>query len=138
MLKTTKFIGASSTLLVLGLMLTGCSAEQSQADACDQLQDGMTSLQSDLTDTMGDIATDPTAGADAIAEIADQFSENVDGITNEEVKAAGDEAATALQTMSDDFSAYAEDPADTASIEAMSTSATDAQTAMTELTELCG
>jgi hypothetical protein len=137
MFKTTKLIGASSTLLVLGLMLTGCSASQSKADACDQLQDGMSELQTDLTVTMGDASADPTAGADAIADIADQFSENVDAITNDEVKTAGEDAATALQTMSDDFSAYAEDPTNADGIEAMSGSATEAQTALGELTTLC-
>jgi hypothetical protein len=137
MFKTTKFIGASSTLLVLGLLLTGCSANQSKADACDQLQDGMTELQTDLTDTMSEATDDPTAGADAIAKIADQFSKNVDAITNEEVKAAGEDAAKSLQTMSDDFTAYSEDPTNAEGIEAMSGSATKTQTALGELTTLC-
>jgi hypothetical protein len=58
-------------------------------------------------------------------------------ITNEEVKAAGEDASTALQTMSDDFSAYAEDPTNADGITAMSDSATEAQTAMAELEKLC-
>jgi len=136
MSKITKFVGASSTLLVLGLMLTGCSAEQSKADGCAELQTGMESLQTELTENISELQTDPGAAADAISEVASTFADNVDNVTNEEVKAAGEDAATSLSTMADEFSKYADDPAGV-DVEALSASATDAQTKFTELETLC-
>ena len=99
--------GAAVTLL----LLTGCSAGQSKADACLILKDALTEISTVLTDNQAGLAGDDAeAAAATIADGAEDFAAETKKVTNEDVKPAATEVATAVTAMSDAFTDFAADP----------------------------
>lgn len=131
--KTTSLIGA---LAITGLLLTGCAGGQSKADACKVLESGLTDLQSDLTSSLSDAATDPEGASEALQTVSDKFSENVAKVSNDDVKKVADDADKALSTLVSEFKVYAADPT-TADTTALTDASTDVQDTFTELSTVC-
>ena len=132
----TKLASVIGSLAVAGLLLTGCAGGQSKADACNVLIEGLDTLQTELSDNVSELQADPEAAAKAIDKTADKFSDNVDKISNDEVKKTADKADGALGDLSDAFGDYAEDPenADTSKLQ---DSATAVQDSFQGLQETC-
>ena len=100
--------GAAVTLL----LLTGCSAGQSKAEACLILKNALTEISTVLTDNQADLAgEDAEAAAATISDGADDFAAETKKVTNNDVKPAATEVATAVSAMADTFTEYAADPA---------------------------
>jgi gas vesicle protein len=131
--KTTSLIGA---LAITGLLLTGCAGGQSKADACRVLESGLTDLQSDLTSSLSDAATDPEGASEALQTVSDKFSDNVSKVSNDEVKDVADDADEALSTLVSEFKTYAADPT-SADTTALTDASTDVQDTFTELSTVC-
>jgi gas vesicle protein len=131
--KTTSLIGA---LAITGLLLTGCAGGQSKADACKVLESGLTDLQSDLTSSLSDAATDPEGASEALQTVSDKFSDNVSKVSNDEVKDVADDADEALSTLVSEFKTYAADPT-SADTTALTDASTDVQDTFTELSTVC-
>jgi gas vesicle protein len=131
--KTTSLIGA---LAITGLLLTGCAGGQSQADACKVLESGLTDMQSDLTSSLSDAATDPEGASEALQTVSDKFSANVSKVSNDDVKDVADDADEALSTLVSEFKTYAADPT-SADTEALTEASTDVQETFTELSKVC-
>ena len=131
--KTTSLIGA---LAITGLLLTGCAGGQSKADACKVLESGLTDLQSELTSSLSDAATDPEGASEALQTVSDKFSENVSKVSNDEVKDVADDADEALSTLVSEFKTYAADPT-SADTTALTDASTDVQETFTELSTVC-
>ncbi|KJC63654.1 hypothetical protein SAMN06295879_0399 [Agreia bicolorata] len=131
--KTTSLIGA---LAITGLLLTGCAGGQSKADACKVLESGLTDLQSELTSSLSDAATDPEGASKALQTVSDKFSENVSKVSNDDVKKVADDADKALSTLVSEFKTYAADPA-SADTTALTGASSDVQNTFTELSKVC-
>jgi PBP1b-binding outer membrane lipoprotein LpoB len=133
---STKTASIFGSLAIATLLLSGCSASQSKADACSNLQDGMDSLETEMTQSMTDFQSDPTAAGEAISGFSETFSENVETVTNDEVKPVAEDADAALASFAEEFATFVEDPtsADTSGLE---TSSTELQTTFASLSELC-
>lgn len=131
--KTTSLIGA---LAITGLLLTGCAGGQSKADACKVLESGLTDLQSELTSSLSDAATDPEGASEALQTVSDKFSENASKVSNDEVKGAADDADKALSTLVSEFKTYASDPTN-ADTTALTDASTSVQETFTELSTVC-
>ena len=131
--KTTSLIGA---LAITGLLLTGCAGGQSKADACKVLESGLTDLQSELTSSLSDAATDPEGASEALQTVSDKFSDNVSKVSNDEVKDVADDADEALSTLVSEFKTYAADPT-SADTTALTDASTDVQETFTELSTVC-
>jgi ABC-type glycerol-3-phosphate transport system substrate-binding protein len=132
----TKTISIIGSFAVAGLLLTGCAGGQSKADACNELNKSVESLQDELTSSVSNLSSDPSAASDAIDKLAKSFSESTGKVTNDEVKPSADKANKAITSMADEFGKYADDPT-AADPTALSESATDVQTTFSDLATLC-
>jgi hypothetical protein len=141
---------------VAGLLLTGCSSsndsgdtesggsssapvaeEQSVEEACNVLIEGVTEMQSDLTENSAELQSDPEAALAAYNEVVALFEENASEITNEEVKPAADKIGEVFSTFGETMEAAATDP-ESVDPQAITDYTTDLQAATTELDEVCG
>jgi hypothetical protein len=118
------------------IALSGCSAEQTKAEACDTARSGLDTLQSDLATNLTDFQNDPAAAVDAIDELATAFSENAANITNTEVKDAADNTEEVLSRLADEFAVFVDDPESSANTDLAAT-ATDLQTSFATLQAVC-
>ncbi|MGV8885941.1 MAG: hypothetical protein ACOH1T_10210 [Microbacteriaceae bacterium] len=100
--------GAAVTLL----LLTGCSAGQSKAEACVIMKNALTDISTVLTDNQADLAGENSEKAAAtISDGAKDFTTATKKVTNDEVKPAAKDVATAITALSDAFTDLAADPA---------------------------
>ena len=131
--KTTSLIGA---LAITGLLLTGCAGGQSKADACKVLESGLTDLQSDLTNSLSEAATDPEGASEALQSVSDKFSDNASKVSNDEVKKVADDADKALGSLVSEFKTYSKDPA-SADTTALTDASSDVQDTFLALSKVC-
>jgi Asp-tRNA(Asn)/Glu-tRNA(Gln) amidotransferase B subunit len=122
---------------VAGLLLTGCAAGQSTAEACTIVQTTMDKAQQDLSESVASFGSDPVKGADAVDDLVASFSSANDKISNPEVKKATDAAEKALGAFAGEMRTAAEDPANvdskalTDALGGIQTTFADVQTACT-------
>jgi hypothetical protein len=129
----TVIAGAAVSLL----LLTGCSAGQTKAEACLVLQKALTEVSTVLTDNQAGLAgEDPTGAAATISDGAEDFAAETKKVTNEDVKPAATEVATAITAMSDTFTEFAADPAN-ADPEVISAAGQDAGDKIAAIGEVC-
>lgn len=157
----TRGLSIFAILGVAGLILTGCSssddsnsdtssspsaestpsetavAEQSVEEACNVLIEGVTEMQSTLTDNAAQLQTDPAAAAAAYKEVVALFQENSAQVTNEEVKPAADKIEQVFVTFGETMDAAVTDPA-SVDPQAVTDYVTDLQTSTEELGVVCG
>jgi gas vesicle protein len=131
--KTTSLIGA---LAITALLLTGCAGGQSKADACKVLESGLTDLQSDLTNSLSEAATDPEGASEALQSVSDKFSDNASKVSNDEVKKVADDADKALGSLVSEFKTYSKDPA-SADTTALTDASSDVQDTFLALSKVC-
>lgn len=139
---------ALGALALIPTALTACGGGgQSTADACKVIEDGMTDIQSDITDLSTAASSgDEDALADLISETSDSINKIDEQVTNEEVGAAFGDFADAYSNVSGVLAELGEldltDPASADKATEISQKASDAQTGLTDsmssLTELCG
>jgi PBP1b-binding outer membrane lipoprotein LpoB len=146
----TNGLSIFAMLGVAGLILTGCSSSddgsdgggasasnQSVEEACSVLIEGVSDMQTELTENADTLQSDPTAAAAAYEEVVALFQENADKVTNEDVKPIADEVEEVFVTFGDTIDAAATDP-ESVDPQAVTDYTTDLQEATTELDEVCG
>ena len=142
---TTILAGAAFALLAL----TGCSGSpaptvvetpaaegQATAEACTTLQTGLADVSTALADSAAGFTTDPEASATLVSDAAAEFAAVVDGITNEEVKAAAVQASDDITALSEQFEQLAADP-EAADADAITAAGDDAKTSIEALQTVC-
>lgn len=129
-------MSAIGLLAVAGLLLTGCSGGQSQAEACTIVQDTLETAQNELTDSVSSFGDDPVAGSEAVTKLANRFSEANEKITNSDVKPESTKATEALDAFAAEMETAATDPA-SADQTALGDAITDVQTTFGDLQEVC-
>ncbi|MET1052363.1 MAG: hypothetical protein ABWX65_06970 [Mycetocola sp.] len=131
---TASVVGA---LTVAGLMLTGCAAGQTSAEACTIVQDTMVEAQADLSASVTEFGNDPVAGATAVDDLATAFSDANSKISNAEVKKATDEAESALDAFAVEMEKAAADQANV-DADALTDALGDIETTFTGVQDVCG
>lgn len=122
---------------VSALLLTGCSGGQSKEEACTQLNSELEDASTELTESISNIASDPEGAVDALETFQDQFSETVDGITNDEVKDLGENVEEALGDYIDVTADAVEDP-ENADSAALTDAIEEFQTQSQAFSDACG
>ncbi|AWB87110.1 hypothetical protein [Mycetocola zhujimingii] len=123
-------------IAVAGLFLTGCAGGQSKAEACSIVQTTLEDAQTELTDSVSSFGNDPVAGAEAVTELSETFSEANDKITNEDVKPESTKATEALSGFAEQMEIAAADP-DNADQTALTDAITEVQTTFGDLQTVC-
>ncbi|PRY65865.1 hypothetical protein B0I08_10913 [Glaciihabitans tibetensis] len=157
----TNGLSLFAILGVAGLILTGCSSsddtdtnagnggassspsaeaepaeEQSVEEACSVLIEGVTEMQTALSENTA-LQTDPAAAAAAYKEVVALFEANSAKVSNEEVKPAADKIGAVFATFGETMDAAATDPA-SVDPQAITDYTTDLQEATGELDDVCG
>lgn len=129
----TIFAGAAVSLL----LLTGCSAGQTKAEACLIMQDALSDISTVLTDNQAELAGgEAETAAATIADGADDFVDTTATVTNSDVKPAADDVAAAITALSDRFTEFAADP-ENADADAISDAGTEASDKISAIAEVC-
>ena len=134
---TTTSSGASSSPSAESTPSETPVAEQSVGEACNVLIEGVTEMQSTLTDNAAQLQTDPAAAAAAYKDVVALFQENAAKVTNEEVKPAADKIGAVFVTFGETMDAAAVDP-NSVDPQAVTNYATDLQTTTQEMGVICG
>lgn len=132
----TTSVSAIGILAVAGLLLTGCTGGQSQAEACTIVQTTLEKAQTELTESVSSFGDDPVAGAEAVNKLATSFSDANDKITNGDVKPESTKATEALNGFADEMETAAADPA-SADQTALSDAIGEVQTTFSDLQAVC-
>jgi hypothetical protein len=144
----TNGLSIFAMLGVAGLILTGCSSsdggdgggsasDQSVEEACNVLIEGVSEMQTALSESATELQSDPVAAAEAYDGVVALFQENASKVTNEEVKPAADKIGEVFETFGVTMDAAATDP-ESVDQQAITDYTTDLQEATTELDEVCG
>jgi hypothetical protein len=158
-----RHVSAFAVLALGGLLLTGCASistssegasesegsgsdssstdmntatDQTVAEACKELQEGLSASTSALQNSMTQLSTDPNAAAAELDAFIEEFAAVRDGLGNAEVKAAADSAGAAYEELVAQAKSVAADPASvdqTAFMETMD----NVQTELSAVGELC-
>lgn len=146
---TSARINGLSIVAILGVasvLLTGCSSggagdssadNQTVKEACSILIEGVTEMETSITENAAELQSDPEAADAAFKEFIDLYNENSSRVTNTTVKATADKIGAVFTDIGEARSAAAADP-ENIDQEAMNTIATDLQAATSELDEVCG
>ncbi|WP_105565791.1 hypothetical protein [Microbacterium halophytorum] len=151
-LRRSRAVFAIGALALVPAALTACGAGgaggQSVADACQVAQDGMTQIESDITEaTTAAVSGDAEELNGLIQDTSDEITAISEDITNEEVSGAFGDFATAYQGLADVLAEFGEldmsDPeaATTAAgelTEKMTSASEDLTTASSQLADTCG
>jgi hypothetical protein len=143
----TNGLSIFAILSVAGVLLTGCSSSdgagetsaksQSVKEACSILIEGVTEMETSITENAAELQSDPAAADAAFTEFIDLYNENSSKVTNTKVKATADKIGAVFTDIGEARAAAASDP-ENVDQEAMNTIATDLQAATSELDEICG
>jgi len=146
-IRRSRVLIAFGALALIPAALTACGAGgQSTADACGIIEDGMSEIQSNLSElTSAATSGDEEALTTLISQTSDDISAIKEDVTNEEVSAAfgkfADSYADVSGILEELGSIDLTDPAAADKATEISEKATTAQTgltdSMTELTDLC-
>ena len=140
---------------LVGLLLSGCSAggpdtkspessggstaessSQTTEEACTVLKDGVSGTMEDLQAGMTELQSDPAAASAAVGTLAAAFEDTAADVKNTDVRAVADDATDALNAFDMQIAAYAADPA-SVDATAVQDSATAVQEAMLKLGTTC-
>jgi hypothetical protein len=140
---------------LVGLLLSGCSAGESDTassdsspepkaesssqtteEACSVLKGGVSGTMQDLQAGLTELQTDPAAASAAVGTLAAAFEDTAADVKNTDVRAVADDATDALNAFDMQIAAYAADPA-SVDPAAVQNSATAVQEVMVKLGATC-
>ena len=115
---------------LVGLLLSGCSAggsdtktpdssggstaessSQTTEEACTVLKDGVAGTMEELQSGITELQSDPAAASAAVGTLAAAFEDTAADLENTDVRAVADDATEALTAFDTQIAAYAADPA---------------------------
>ncbi|RUQ98960.1 hypothetical protein [Labedella endophytica] len=135
---TTRSIRAvAGVFAVSALLLTGCTGGQSKEEACTQLNTELEDAQTELQDSISNIASDPDGAIDALETFQGSFSDSVDDISNDEIKDLGENVEEALDDYIEVTSDAVDDP-ENADSAALTDAIEEFQTQTEAFSEACG
>ena len=127
---------AIGILAVAGLLLTGCSGGQSQAEACTIVQDTLEKAQTELSESVSSFGDDPVAGSEAVNKLAKSFSDANGEISNGDVKPESTKATEALDAFAAEMETASADPS-SADPTALSDAVANVQSTFADLQKVC-